>query len=704
MSKGRDRGTVIAIIALVAMVAVIAGMLVVGALLPDKAPSASAQFEESPTFGPVGSTEKVPCPEFLLQGAALQASPDEVQGETFSCGVVVVPEDHSKPEGRTFELFYLKLHSRQQPAASTPMVYLSGGPGSSGSYELTANPLLKQNIDRVRETRDVIAYDQRGTGFSNYLLCAPFESTLGILQDRDKSPQIAATIKDLQDTSLGVGYGALRSNLCGVGTRLLAGLDLSQYNSVSSAQDIPLLVKALGYTDGYSLYGTSYGTRLAQFAMRGDPQNVRAVILDGVGGPSIPNTLWSSTKDVAPYTRIIELCAADAACNAAYPDLGTRFGALLTKLEKQPLVLDPPLVLIPALGAFGLPPVLTRIDPDFFRSIAKVNNIALGGGFATAVPRMIKAAEEGDTAWFRSSPLAAKPDQSQTPPAKSGPTGGDAKLPFDSDQPLFAVPFVTLLGVAQNAVAEENPTIDTQWITVAVGDLAVRLLKKEDQDVLMEALLRLAVAPNTGTSKQALIDYADKNLSPEAAKAADAIVERMTRHDVRATMWGIQDVAMALGNERDARSYSAGLQNAVNCSDELAFTSLDIAKADVAKTAYPELVALPVEVNEQSLLTCLSYPSALDKSVMDPVTSAIPALVYVESLDNETPVGWGALASKGFGSSTLVEWQTAGHVVASHDDKLCAGDIAAAFLADPATKPDVSCSQDPRYKLSFVTP
>ena len=73
-------------------------------------------------------------------------------------------------------------------------------------------------------------------------------------------------------------------------------------------------MKALGYTDGYSLYGTSYGTRLAQFAMRGDPQNVRAVILDGVGGPSIPNTLWSSTKDVAPYTRIIELCAADAAC------------------------------------------------------------------------------------------------------------------------------------------------------------------------------------------------------------------------------------------------------------------------------------------------------------------------------------------------------------------------------------------------------
>ncbi|MFN8621399.1 MAG: hypothetical protein U0869_11700 [Chloroflexota bacterium] len=52
------------------------------------------------------------------------------------------------------------------------MVYLAGGPGSSGSYELSGNPLLHQNLTWIRAHRDIIAYDQRGTGFSGYLGCA----------------------------------------------------------------------------------------------------------------------------------------------------------------------------------------------------------------------------------------------------------------------------------------------------------------------------------------------------------------------------------------------------------------------------------------------------------------------------------------------------------------------------------------------------
>jgi pimeloyl-ACP methyl ester carboxylesterase len=702
MSSVRGRvGILAAVVAAVVAGAIVAAVLLRGGGTAAQ-PSASTPTS-SPDFGAVGTTEVVPCPEFLTNGAAFQQAADEVEGQTFSCGVVVVPENHAKPDGRTIELFYLKLYSRAQPAASTPLVYLAGGPGSSGTYELTGNPLLNQNLGRIRETRDVIAYDQRGTGFSNYLLCAPFESTLGILQDRDKNPQIATTIKKLQSQDSGIGYGALRANLCGVGTKLLADVDLTQYNSVSSAADLPILVKALGFTDGYSLYGTSYGTRLAQYAMRGDPQGVRAVILDGVAGPSIPNIMWSSTKNASPYVRLFELCAADAACDAAYPNLEQRFAALLSKLEKKPLVFDPPLVLLPALSSFGFPPVLTKIDPQFFSDIAKVNNVALGGGFAAAMPRMVQAAEQGDLAWFRSSPLASKEAATQAPQT-TVPTGGGGKLPFESDQPLFAVPFVTLLSVAQNALAEQNPTIDTQWLTVAVGDLAVGLVKGQNQDDLMEKLLRLAVLPNQGSSKELLVDFATKNLSPEATAGANAIAERMTSNEVRATLWGIQDIAMALGNERDARSYSSGMQNAVNCSDEVAFTTLDVAKADVAKTPFPQLLAFPVPVNQQQLLTCLSYPTALDKSVTDPVTSDIPALVYVESLDNETPVGWGALATQGFSRATLVEWQNSGHVVASKDDKYCVGDIAAAFLSDPSAKPDLTCAQDPRYRIAFVLP
>jgi pimeloyl-ACP methyl ester carboxylesterase len=703
MSRSRSRGGVIAALVIAVIIGAIAAFVLLRPESQVAAPTdpGAGQAQE---FGAVGTTETVPCPESLPAGAAFVAAGNEVEGETYSCGVVVVPENHDKPDGRTIELFYLKLHSRADEPAATPMVYLAGGPGSSGSYELTANTYLNQNLDRIRQTRDVIAYDQRGTGYSNYLLCAPFESTLGILQDRDKNPKIAETIEDLQDTTLGIGYGALRANLCGVGTKLLADVDLSQYNSIASAKDIPALVKALGYTDGYSLYGTSYGTRLAQHAMRTDAEGVRAVILDGVSGPSIPGSMWSSTKPVAPYVALFEQCAADPACNAAYPNLADRFGTLLDKLEKEPLVFDPPLVVLPALGV-AFPPVLKQIDAEFFQQLAVINNIALGGGFAAQVPRMILAAEQGDTDFFRTTKLAAsEADTGGATPQTTVPTGGGGKLPIEFDQPLFQVPFVTLLSIAQNAAAQQQASLDGQWLTVALGDLAVRLAKGEDQADLMEALLRLAVVPNTGTTPQDLVDYANGNLSPEAAEAANAVAGEMTRNDVRTTMWGIQDVAMALGTTPDQRAYSTGMQNAINCSDDVAFTSLDVAKSDVAQTPYPQLVAFPVEANEQVLLTCLSYPTALDESVTDPVVSDIPALLYLGPLDNETPINWGREVAKGLSRSTVVEWENQGHVAAAKDPKLCVGDIAAAFLADPASEPDLACAQSDEFTLQFVLP
>lgn len=645
---------------------------------------------------------EVPCPSSLAAGAAFVTSGTEVEGETYSCGVVVVPENYAEPDGRTIELFYLKLHSSSQSPAPDPLVYLAGGPGSSASHELTINPLLYQNLNQMRERRDIIAYDQRGTGFSNYLLCAPFESALGILQDRDKNPEISATIQDLQATELGGGYRALRLNLCGVVTQLLAGVDLSQYNSVASAQDIPQLVAALGYTEGYNLYGTSYGTRLAQYAMRGVPDSIRSVILDGPVGTSTPNMMWSAVKNVTPYVELFKQCAADPACEAAYPNLAERFGVLLDKLAETPLVFDPPLVVNPPLTVL-LPPVLKQIDADFFLRMAALNNIVLNGGFAASMPRLIQAVEEGDVEFFRTSSLAAAADvvlDMQT----AAPAGKDLTPAFQADQPLFQAPFQTLLGLAQMAAAQAQASIDTQWLAVVLGDLAARLQAGENQADLMEALLRLTVVPNGSTTAQTLIDYANGNLSPAAAADANAVVAQMTRNDVRSTLWSIQDIAMALGATQDTRGYSDGMQTAVNCADEVAFTSLDEAQAALDASAYPQLAALPMAVTEQFLAMCLAYPTPLDRSVTEPVVSDIPTLVYLGHLDNETPITWGRAVAEGLSRSTVVEWRNQGHIAAAHDQHFCAGDIAAAFLDDPTREPNLTCAQSDAYKLKFALP
>ena len=103
--------------------------------------------------GASGTTEAVPCPPSIVKGAALAASGTEVEGQTYSCGVVVVPEDYSKPDGRTIELFYLKLHSPAASPAQVPLVYLAGGPGSSGSYEVSTNPTSFLNLAEIRKEK-----------------------------------------------------------------------------------------------------------------------------------------------------------------------------------------------------------------------------------------------------------------------------------------------------------------------------------------------------------------------------------------------------------------------------------------------------------------------------------------------------------------------------------------------------------------------
>lgn len=186
------------------------------------------------------------------------------------------------------------------------------------------------------------------------------------------------------------------------------------------------------------------------------------------------------------------------------------------------------------------------------------------------------------------------------------------------------MPFTTLLGLAQAVAADAQAGIDSQWLAVVLGDLSARLVAGEDQADLMEALLRLAVVPNTGTTAQVLTDYATGHLSASAAEAADAVVGHMSRNDVRATLWSIQDVAMNLSAHPDARSYSDGMQNAVNCADEVAFTTLDIAEQALADFAFPQLAAYPMSVNEATLAGCVAYPTTLDRSVTDPAVSDIP--------------------------------------------------------------------------------
>src|SRR5215208_4770485 len=78
-------------------------------------------------------------------------------------GTLLVPENRSNPDTNLIELAFVRFKSTSKNPGP-PIVYLAGGPGGSGIGTATGSrfPLFMA----LREISDVIAFDQRGTGYS----------------------------------------------------------------------------------------------------------------------------------------------------------------------------------------------------------------------------------------------------------------------------------------------------------------------------------------------------------------------------------------------------------------------------------------------------------------------------------------------------------------------------------------------------------
>jgi pimeloyl-ACP methyl ester carboxylesterase len=246
--------------------------------------------------------------------------PFETFGARIDCGYLTVPEDRERPENGTVRLAVAILRSSSETPRPDPLIFLSGGPGGP---TLQWIQYFRGPIAEVRQVRDVIFLDQRGTGFSEPSLeCPELEAavpqTFGADSDTesDRRRHIAA----LQ---------ACRERL------VAEGVDLSAYHSAAIAADVHDLMSTLE-VERYNLYGVSYGTRIAQTVMRDYPEEVRAAVLDGV--VPIEENMFETfaVSNVRSLNLLFERCASDSACNDAFPDLETFFYALADELEKDP--------------------------------------------------------------------------------------------------------------------------------------------------------------------------------------------------------------------------------------------------------------------------------------------------------------------------------------------------------------------------------
>jgi pimeloyl-ACP methyl ester carboxylesterase len=178
----------------------------------------------------------------------------------------------------------VNLHATRVRAASNPgavaVVALAGGPGQAAA---PLAPDFSQVLAPALTTRDLLVFDQRGTGRSSALDCS------ALRRARTVDQLTASCAREL---------GPAR------------GLFTTQ----QTVEDLESLRIAAGY-EKLVLHGVSYGTKVALAYAAAHPDRVESLVLDSVVLPEGPDAFQRSS--LAASTRALsELCAGEA-CSAA---------------------------------------------------------------------------------------------------------------------------------------------------------------------------------------------------------------------------------------------------------------------------------------------------------------------------------------------------------------------------------------------------
>ncbi len=243
--------------------------------------------------------------------------------ETAECGFVTVPLHHDQPNGETIRIAVAILKASGAAPLQDPMLYLSGGPGSAtlNNFATGANPYIAQMMIQ----RDLILMDQRGMGYSEPSLnCPEVEELL-------YRPEQGTYLEDL----------ALQAEKALVCHKRLAaeGIDFTAYTSTETAGDVDAVRQALGL-EQVNLISGSYGTTLAFDVMRDYPHGVRSVFMMATSPHQVDLLATTPISLQAALDRLFADCAADEACNAAFPLLESMFYGAVETLDAEPQIID----------------------------------------------------------------------------------------------------------------------------------------------------------------------------------------------------------------------------------------------------------------------------------------------------------------------------------------------------------------------------
>ncbi|MDJ0739381.1 MAG: alpha/beta hydrolase [Gammaproteobacteria bacterium] len=205
------------------------------------------------------------------------------------------PETGAQPERFALPVVYLAQRPwrRERP----PTLYIAGGPGGSSWLEADEVDFWFDWFDVADWPGDLVLYDQRGVGLS--------DPAVGC-------PELQALRRALLPLPLPTeeAYQRVRDATRACHDRLQAdGVDLARFTTADNAADAADLMRTLD-VEQWTVYGVSYGTRVALQMMRDVPERLAAVVLDSPYPPQVNPELadaWLLQRAFGLFSRICEL-------------------------------------------------------------------------------------------------------------------------------------------------------------------------------------------------------------------------------------------------------------------------------------------------------------------------------------------------------------------------------------------------------------
>lgn len=205
-------------------------------------------------------------------------------------GLIFVPENRSNPDSRLIAVHFQRYRAVNPPAGEdkrAPIFLLAGGPGGEFTFR---REMRYTQLDRLRQTRDVVVMSQRGNPRAPGLV-----------------PDFRIRSEDTLPLDKPASIKTLSEHLRKAYTQSLAqwtdlGVDVQGYDIINIVDDVDDVRKALGYGK-LVLHGCSFGSHSSFSYLTRWPQNVDRALLGGVEpldfGYDSAKWLWASMERLA---------------------------------------------------------------------------------------------------------------------------------------------------------------------------------------------------------------------------------------------------------------------------------------------------------------------------------------------------------------------------------------------------------------------